>query len=190
MKHAEIIDRRVYEPAFDLPPRFTGVHDRRLGGRVAARWKAIGNASRSPTDDLRAALTGGNLVWLRWGEDTIDVYDIGATVGATFGLQQGRLARATAFARALGDAAALSVSNAVPAPFEGGFSRVPGGPPTLLTRGVVVPINGEDAAQTACAVVTWTELLAPGDSAQLRRELLSALAAARPRVRQVTAAVW
>lgn len=190
MKHAEIIDRRIREPAFDLPPRFTGVHDRRLGGRVAARWKATGNASRSQADDLRAALTGGNLVWLRWCGKTLEVSDIGALVAATFSLQPGRLERATAFARALGDAAALSVSNAAPAPFEGSFSRVPGAPPTLLTRGVVVPINGEDAAQTACAVVTWTELLAPGDSAQLRRELLSALAAAPPRVRPVTAAMW
>lgn len=182
MNHTAIIDRqRCRELLFDLPPRFAGLHDRRLGGRVAAEWARHGVDRGLPVaSTLRSALAAGvrNLVWLDGRDDIVHVRDIGAGLAATFGLKPGPLSPDTAFTRALGDAFLKTFVDTAPVPFEGGYSRHVGDLATLLTRGVVVPLAGDAAARTACAVVTWTEMLPPLDHDRLRRELWSALAAA------------
>lgn len=180
MKHARIIDARFGEPAFDLPPRFVGLHDRRLGGRVAAAWATQGSSQALPEAGAwRATMAdgGANLIWLDCHDDVIALHDVGASVVAAFGLAPGRLGATGDFARALRVAFGRGRTDAAPTTFEGGFARRPGEPATLLTRATVVPLAGEARTATACAVVTWTEMLAPADHDRLRRDLLSALAA-------------
>ena len=174
MKHASIIEqRRRREPAFDMPPQFTGVHDRRLGGRIVALWSDRCDADGRPADAFRAALDANWLayiIWLDCGVGGVSVREVGAPVAATFGLGTGALSAETPFARALGLAALTSDHNGAPAQFEGGFARSPTEPVTLLTRGVVLPLTGA-AGSTACAVITWTEPLPTVDSDLLRSEL-------------------
>ncbi|UAJ11532.1 hypothetical protein [Polymorphobacter megasporae] len=172
MKHASIIEqRRRREPDFDLPPQFAGVDDRRLGGRIIASWtEGCGRRRLPAAGEFRAALDAEwlpNLVWL----DSGTVRNAGASVASTFGVTPGPLPVQSPFGRALALAAHRSERDAMPARLEGGFARSPGGPVTLLTRGVVLPLDpGEDDA-TACAVITWTESLPTFDSDRLRHEL-------------------
>lgn len=191
MKHARILDPQWLEPMFELPPRFVGVHDRRLGGRVAAQWADQRSGQSLPlAEDLRAAIKSGgaNLVWLQ-ARGTAIVTDVGGALAAAFGLQSGLLAEGSPFADALRRAFDRSTADAAPVQFEGGFARYPAAPATLLTRGTVVPLAGEVGVGTACAIVTWTELLPPADNDRLRCDLLSALTVA-PRAKVPACALW
>jgi len=191
VKHARIIDRQPCEPLFEPPPRFLGIHDRRLGGRVAAEWRGHASGEALPAGTLHAAIVAGgaNLVWLDDRDDVVAV-TVGATVAEVFGLRPAPLPVDGAFACALRAATVRCRADAAPAHFEGGFARRPGDPVTLLTRGTVVPLTAGEGGATACVVLTWTETLAPAASDRLRRDLLAALAVPVPVRSARPVAIW
>jgi hypothetical protein len=194
MKHAAIIEHhRGFEPQFELPPRFAGLLDRRIGGRATAQWACHRSPPRLPAADaLRVALAAGgaHLIWLSGGSHVAELNEIGLAVVAAFGLEPGPLAVDTAFGRALGTAYTKSIAESAPVQFEGAFARHPTAPATLLTRGTVLPVASESAVDPACAIITWTELLAPVDGDRLRRELLAAVAAAPSNRPPPAPAMW
>jgi hypothetical protein len=177
VKHASIIEQRHWrEGAFDLPPRFAGVNDRRLCGRIVAEWtKRCANGQLPEVVEFRAMLDPDwlpNIVWLECdGGGGVGVHEAGAPVATTFGLGTGPLSTAASFERALLLAALESDRDATPVRLEGGFARSAGGPATLLTRGVVLPLAPMAVGRMACAMITWTEPLAVFESEQLRHEL-------------------
>nr|WP_295664423.1 hypothetical protein [Polymorphobacter sp.] len=180
MKHASIIDQRHWrEAAFDLPPRFAGVNDRRLCGRIVAEWTDRCARGQLAAADFRAMLDADwlpNIVWLEVDDGGgAGVREAGAPIATTFGLGAGALSTAVPFEQALLLAALESDRDATPVRIEGGFARPAGGPATLLTRGVVLPLARGAAGRAACAVITWTEALAVFESEQLRHELWASL---------------
>lgn len=184
MKHASIIEQRHWrEAAFDLPPRFAGVHDRRLCGRVVAEWNERCAGGQLPAAEFRAMLDADwlpNIVWLDCdGDGGVEVREAGAPVATTFGLGTGALSTGVPFERALLLAALESDRDTAPVRLEGGFARSVGGPATLLTRGVVLPLAPGLVGRTACAVITWTEPLPVFESEQLRHELWASLTGRR-----------
>lgn len=184
MKHASIIEQRHWrEGAFDLPPRFTGVHDRRLCGRVVAGWTercAGGQLSAAGFTAMLDAAWLPNIVWLECdGDGGASVREAGAPVVTTFGLGTGALSAGVPFEKALLLATLGCDREARPVRFEGGFARSAGGPATLLTRGVVLPLAPGVVGRMTCAVITWTEPLPVFESEQLRHELWASLTGCR-----------
>ena len=185
--HAEIFplrdnlasrSRRHREPAFEPPPWFAGSADRRLAGRAAEFWGRLQDAGYLPEIErfTRAlaveAVDDTNLIRLGLTAAGPSVEAVGSAVAATFTVAIGLLTGGRPFAAKLGAACAASLQTALPAEFEGGFARVAGMAPTLLTRGIVLPLAGPSGAIVAMvAVITWKEALSTMASDRLRREL-------------------
>lgn len=174
------------EPAFDVPPFFAGVRDRRMGGRAAARWTMLRGEAAMP-QAARYAADAETLAGPASHDMVLDLSDAlvvrvdhaGSEVDRAFGVTAGLLVDGGAGSLARTVLAAVASARQRPAlvPFEALIRGAGHATATFLTRGVLLPLadpRGRLAA--AHVVVTWKEQLSIEQNRALERELRVVLA--------------
>ena len=156
------------EPAQSVPIGLAP-GERRLTGRAVTAWEAAGRSAVPGFDDVSL------LVRDPAGRPVIE--RAGTAIAAGFGLLPGMTLDARGLAAEARAACDLIALRPEPVQFEAALT-VRGGTAILL-RGVALPLG--TAIEHVQIIVGWREVLNRGATGRLRRELVAALAAVRPR---------